>query len=292
LSFGALEMGGTHVVCLVGASVEEISARQEFATSRPDETLGRAVEFFQGSEAPLAAIGIGTFGPVELRPSHPRYGFITATPKPGWSNTDVLGSIRAGVGIPAVIDTDVNTAAIAEGRLGAGRSLDTFVYLTVGTGIGGGALVGGRPAHGLVHPEMGHVSVPRQPNDDYPGRCPFHADCLEGMASGPALAERFGPGEYLTGTVLADAVELEAGYLASGLRNLVYALAPERIVIGGGVARMPGLIARIAAKLRAELNGYPGLPEHAAGDFVVPAALGPMAGPWGALLLAQDAQAQ
>jgi fructokinase len=161
------------------------------------------------------------------------------------------------------------------------------VYLTVGTGVGAGAVIGGRIAHGLVHPEMGHISVVRQPGDDFPGLCPFHGDCLEGMAGGAAIAARWDrPAEQLDGAELSGAVEWEAAYLAGGLRTIVYTIAPQRIVIGGGVSVLPGLFPLLRAKLAALLGGYPGLPEHAAADFVVPAALGPLAGPVGALALA------
>ena len=156
-------------------------------------------------------------------------------------------------------DTDVTGAALGEGRWGAARGLRSFVYVTVGTGIGGGAVVGGAPVHGLPHPEMGHVSVTRLPGDDFPGICPFHGDCLEGMACGPAMAARWGrPAEELAGADLERAVDVEAHYLAAGLRNVVYVLAPERIVLGGGVAGLPGLLPALRARLAAALAGYPG----------------------------------
>jgi fructokinase len=203
---------------------------------------------------------------------------------------DVAGPLRAALGVPVGLDTDVNGAALGEGRWGAARGLDTFVYVTVGTGIGGGAVVGGRPAHGLVHAEMGHVGVRRQPGDTYPGHCPFHGDCLEGMASGRALAVRWGrPAQELTGEDLRRAVEWEAAYLADGLRTIVYTLAPRRIVVGGGVAGLPGLLQRVRTGLVAQLAGYPGLPDHAAPDFVVPPALGGRSGVAGALVLARQA---
>ena len=160
-----------------------------------EATLAEVVAFFAGSTPP-AAVGIASFGPVELRPGHPHYGHITSTPKPGWRDADLVGPIRAALGVPIGFDTDVAGAALGEGRWGAAQGLSTFVYMTVGTGIGAAAVVGGRPASGLGHAEMGHIAVPRQPGDTYPGRCPYHGDCLEGMAAGGAIAERFGrPGE-------------------------------------------------------------------------------------------------
>jgi fructokinase len=289
----AVEVGGTKVLCLVGSDPDHIVARTRIPTRKPAETLAQVLTFFQqevSSGGPLDAIGIASFGPLELRRSHPRYGFITTSPKPGWSEVDLVGPARRALGVPVGFDTDVNAAALGEGRWGAARGLDTFGYLTVGTGIGAGAVVEGRVIHGLGHPEMGHLSVPRQPGDHFAGHCPFHGDCWEGMASGAAIAARWGcPGERLRGDRLRAAVELEAGYLAAGLRSIVYAIAPQRIMIGGGVTRLPGLFPLVRANLREALAGYPGLDEHAAGDFIVPPALGPLAGPAGALVLAHHA---
>lgn len=286
--FGGIEAGGTKFVCVIGTEPEDIRARTRFPTTEPQETLQRAVDFFrENSHGQLHALGIASFGPVELRRHHPDYGHITTTPKPLWSGTDVVGYLRTALDVRIGFDTDVNGAALGEGRWGAAQGLGTFVYMTVGTGLGVGSVVDGTAAHGLVHPEMGHMSVPRQLGDAFPGRCPFHSNCLEGMASGPAIEERWGRrGETLTGSDLALAIDIEAGYLAAGLRNIAYTIAPERIVIGGGVAKLPGLIPRIRSKLIENLAGYPGLPEHSSDEFVVPAALGDMAGPVGALVLA------
>ncbi len=291
--FGALELGGTKVVCLVGSDPEHIVAQARIPTGGPTETLAEVFAFFRhevSSGGPLAAIGIASFGPLELRRSHPRYGFIRKTPKPGWSDVDMVGPVQSALGVPVGLDTDVNGAALAEGRWGAARDLDTFVYLTVGTGVGAGAVVEGRILHGLGHPEMGHLSVPRQPGDGFAGDCPFHGDCLEGMAGGAAIEARWGrPAEQLDGDELRAAVQLEAAYLATGLRSVVYLIAPRRIVIGGSVAGLPGLCPLLRARLADELAGYPGLPEHTADDFIVPAALGSLAGPAGALVLADRA---
>ncbi len=292
MRFGAVESGGTKVLCLIGSDPDHIVAQIRIPTGKPAETLAQVLAFFRqevASGGPLAAIGITSFGPLELRRSHPRYGFIRSSPKPGWSDVDLVGPLRA-LGVPMGFDTDVNGAALGEGRWGAARGLDTFVYLTVGTGIGAGAVVEGRIIHGLGHPEMGHLSVPRQPGDDFAGDCPFHTDCWEGMASGTAISARWGrPAEQLDGHELQAAVHLEAAYLAAGLRNIVYPLAPQRIVIGGSVTGLPGLFPLIRVNLSEALAGYPGLPEHDADDFVVPAALGPLAGPAGALVLADHA---
>lgn len=288
---GGIEAGGTKFVCVIGTGPGDLRATTRFDTGAPEVTLARVVRFFRDNAGgDLAALGVACFGPVELRRAHPHYGHITTTPKPGWSGIDVAGSLGEALGVPVGFDTDVNGAALGEGRWGAARGLTTFVYLTVGTGIGGGAVIGGRVAHGLVHAEMGHVAVPRRPGDEFPGACPFHRDCLEGLAAGPALEARWGrPSQTLAGADLAAAVELEAGYLAAGLRNLVYTIAPERIVVGGGVAKLPGLLPQVHDRLVEELAGYPGLPEHTAAGFVVPAALGDLAGPLGALVLAEHA---
>lgn len=287
---GGVEAGGTKFVCVVGASPGRIARAERFPTRDPAATIGDAIEFFRDAAASaggLDAIGVASFGPVELRPEDPRYGFITTTPKPGWSGTDLVGPLRIATGVPVGFDTDVNAAALAEGRWGAARGLRSFVYVTVGTGVGGGAVIDGAPVHGLPHPEMGHVSVARLPGDDFPGICPFHGDCLEGMASGPAIAARWGrPASELEGAELVAAVAAEAAYLAAGLRNIVYTLAPERIILGGGVTGLPGLVPAVRARLGEALGGYPGLAEHLADTFVVPPALGAHAGAAGALALA------
>ncbi len=294
MRWGAVEAGGTKVVCLVGSDPGHIVAQTRIPTGEPSRTLAKVVAFFReavDAGGALAAVGIASFGPLELRRSHPQYGFITTSPKPGWANVDMVGPLRSALGVPIGFDTDVNGAALGEGRWGAARGLDTFVYLTVGTGIGAGAVIDGRVAHGLVHPEMGHLSVPRQPGDDFPGDCPFHADCLEGMAGGAAISARWGrPAEHLDGDELRQAVELEAVYLAAGLRNIVYAIAPQRIVIGGSVSALPELYPLVRARLAEALADYPGLSEQVAENFVVPAALGPLAGPAGALVLAERAR--
>jgi fructokinase len=287
---GAVEAGGTKFVCLLGSSPDDIVARTRIPTGDdPTRTLAAVVDFFAEHPAP-AAVGIASFGPVELRPDHPQYGHITSTPKPGWRDVDLVGPIGSALGVPVGFDTDVAGAALGEGRWGAAQGLSTFVYMTVGTGIGAAAVVGGRLAIGLGHAEMGHVSVPRQPGDTYPGGCPYHGDCLEGMAAGGAIAARFGrPAEQLDGADLKQALEWEAGYLAAGLRTIVYTLFPERVVIGGSVPQLPGLFPLVRSTLLRMLAGYGTLPEHEAEDFVSPAGLGGLAGPAGALVLAENA---
>jgi fructokinase len=294
-AFGAIEAGGTKFVCAIGTGPDDVRLTDRFPTTEPSATLDRAAAFFRTAldrGACLSALGIAAFGPIETRVGHPGYGHLLATPKPGWTGADVVTPV-ASLGLPIGLDTDVVGAALGEGRWGAARGLHSYVYLTVGTGIGGGAIIDGRVARGVPHAEMGHQSVARRPGDTFAGVCPYHGDCLEGLASGPAIAARRGrPAEALSGRELAETVELEAAYLADGLRNIAYVIAPQRIVIGGGVAALPGLVDRVRELLRASFAGYPGVPEHAADDFVAPAALGALAGVLGGFVLAERAAAE
>lgn len=277
-------------MCAVGRSPEDIVDETRITTSDPASTIDSIVRFLAPHRESLTGVGVASFGPVELREGHPRLGSVTVTPKAGWSHTPIAPTIASVLDLPVGFDTDVNGAALGEGRWGAARGLDTFVYLTVGTGVGGGAVVGGAIAHGLVHPEMGHIAVRRMPGDGFEGICPFHGDCLEGMASGPAMEARWGrPAEELTGRASDDALRLEAHYLADGLRTVVYALAPQRIVVGGGVAGLPGLFDAVRASLQAALGGYPGLSEHDDPAFVSPAALAGRSGIAGGFVLAEMA---
>lgn len=281
---GSVEAGGTKFVCATGTGPHDIRRRSRIDTTTPDETIDRVLAFFLEA-GPVAAVGLASFGPLELRPSHPSFGHITTTPKPGWRGTDLVGPLRSGLGVPVRIETDVTGAAVGEFTWGAGRGLRNLVYVTVGTGIGGGGLIDGNPVPGLVHAEMGHVSVRRQPGDEFQGICPYHRDCLEGMASGPAIEARWGRPAHDLGPLAEEATALEAAYLASGLRNVVYAIAPERIILGGGVSNLPGLVEAVNAGLGAEMAGYAAQPEHATG-FVVPPALGADAGIAGGFALA------
>ena len=291
--FGGVEAGGTKFVCVVGSGPDDIRGETRFPTSTPAATLGEALRFFREQQAqhgPLGAIGIGSFGPVDLHPASARFGTITSTPKAGWPDTDVAGPFRRELGLPVAFDTDVNAAALGEWRFGAARGLDTFIYLTVGTGIGGGGLVNGRLMHGLIHPEMGHVRLPRDPGaDPFPGSCPFHGDCLEGLASGPAMAARWGrPAEALP--VEHAAWALEAHYLALALVGFICTLSPQRIVLGGGVMEQPQLLPLIRREVKALLNRYIQAPEilDDIEGYVVAPALRGRAGVIGALVLAEE----
>ncbi|HVF13820.1 MAG TPA: ROK family protein [Acidimicrobiales bacterium] len=291
---GGIELGGTKVVCVVGYGPEDVRAVERHPTTTPDETLAWAVtrlQAYQADHGPLVAVGLATFGPVDLRPDAPSYGRLLDTPKRRWAGADVVGPVRSAFpGLPVGVGSDVDGAALAEGAAGAARDLRDYAYVTIGTGVGMGIVVDGALVHGLLHPEMGHVTVPRQPGDTYQGSCFAHRDCLEGMASGTAMAARWGcPPDELEGDRLEAALALEARYLAAGLRNAVYAFAPERIVLGGGVAQMPGLVERVRRELAVSLGGYPGLAEYGRPNFVVAAGLGDRAGPAGALVLATTA---
>ena len=290
-----VELGGTKILCLIGTGPDDVRRSVRIDVGEPGPTLAAAVAFFrlaasEGLEP--RAIGIGSFGPVDLSPTSSTWGFVTTTPKPMWSGADVVGPFVDALGVPAGFDTDVNAAALAEGRWGAAVGLSDYVYLTIGTGIGGGAVVGGRIVHGLGHPEMGHIAVPRVAGDDFPGRCPFHGDCLEGMASGPAVGDRFGRrAETLTGADRERSVDLVSRYLGAGLRSIACVLAPQRFVLGGGLASMPGVVEATAVHTARELRDYPGVVAHQAPGFVVAAGLGGMAGPLGTLVLAERALA-
>ena len=291
--WGGIEAGGTKFVCAVGTGPDDLRAEVRFPTTTPEETIGRAIQFFQQhrKEETLAAIGIASFGPVDPHPDSPTFGYITTTPKPGWAHTDVAGPIRRALGVPVGFDTDVNAAALGEHRWGAAQGLDTFIYLTIGTGIGGGGMVNGKLIHGLIHPEMGHIRIPHDWNlDPYAGFCPYHGDCLEGLAAGPALEERWGQrGETLP--VDHPAWQLEAEYLALGLMNFICVLSPQRIIMGGGVMQQPHLLPLVRRRVRELLNGYLQVPmilEHL-DDYIVPPELGSRAGVLGAIALGQQA---
>ena len=287
---GGIEAGGTKFVCAVGTGPDDLRAVERFPTTTPDETLARAVAFFEAQPEPVPAVGIGSFGPADVDPDSPTWGHVTSTPKPGWGGADVAGPVARALGVPVGFDTDVNAAALAEHRWGAAQDLGTFVYLTVGTGIGGGAFVGGRRAHGLTHPEMGHLRLPRVDGDDFEGVCPYHGDCWEGLANGPAIEARWGtappdlPDDH-------PAWALEARYLALGVVNLVLTLSPQRVVMGGGVMSGGRLFPAVRAEVQRLLNGYvqaPALLDDIDG-YVVPPGLGGQAGVLGALALAADA---
>jgi fructokinase len=288
--YGGIEAGGTKFVCAIGSGPDDVLAEASFPTTTPAETLERAVQFFRkaAGRKKLLAVGIASFGPLDLDPASATFGHITTTPKAGWLQVNIMGMIGDALRAPVFMDTDVNGAALAESLWGAGRGRDPLVYITVGTGIGGGLLCNGAPVHGLQHPEIGHIYLPHDTSlDPFPGSCPYHGDCLEGLAAGTALAERWGqPAESLPPE--HEAWDLEAHYLGLALSNLTCTVAPQAIVVGGGVLEQPHLLDRIRRETERRLNAYiqspwlkPGLKE-----YIVGAGLGRRAGVLGAIALA------
>jgi fructokinase len=285
--YGGIEGGGTKWELAVGTGPDDLRAVETIPTTTPAETIGRALAFFE-REGPVDAVGIGSFGPLDAKPESPTWGHITTTPKPGWANADVAPQIRDRLGVPVAFDTDVNAAALGEHRWGAAQGLDTFCYVTVGTGIGGGAMVGGRIVHGLMHPEFGHMRIPHDLGEDpFAGACPYHGDCWEGLASGKALEARWGAPACDLDDDAAWA--LEARYLALGLVAVISVLSPERIVVGGGVTRRPSLLPLVRAEVVALLNGYLDAPAVGEGiaTYITRPALDTRAGVLGAIALAQ-----
>ena len=291
--YGGIEAGGTKFVCVVGSGPHDIRDETRFPTTSPEETIGQAIAFFeqQTRVAPLRAIGIGSFGPVDLNPDSKTFGYITTTPKPGWAHTDVVGWLQSALDLPVTFDTDVNAAAFGEYRWGAARDLDPSIYVTVGTGIGGGIICQGRPLHGLIHPEVGHMLLPHDWKlDPFRGVCPYHGDCFEGLASGPALQARWGqPAE----TLPADhpAWELEARYVALAVSNLILCYSPRRVILGGGVMQCDVLFPLVRRHVQAALNGYVQSADitERIDAYIVPPALGNRAGVLGAIALAIEA---
>jgi len=289
--YGGIEAGGTKFVCAIGSGPEHILDEVRFPTTTPDETIQRAVDFFAPHAAQLHCIGLGSFGPFDVNPASPTYGYITTTPKPGWTNTNILGMLQEKLSLPFVVDLDVVVAGMGEATWGASRSDRTSLYLTIGTGIGGGFIVDGQPHRGLVAVEMGHIRLPRDPSrDPFAGACPYHGDCFEGVAAGPAIQARFGQ----RGETLPDDHpywRIEAEYIAYALVNYILTLAPERIIIGGGIMQREFMFPTVRRKTQELLNGYV---QHDAilkhiDKYIVPPALGNRSGMLGAITLAKNA---
>ncbi len=290
--YGGIEAGGTKFVCVVAGGPGHIVDEIRFKTTTPAETLGRAVQFFQPfvAEGQIRAIGVGAFGPLDLNPESPTYGFITATPKPGWSHANVLETLRQALKTSIALDTDVNVAGLGEYHWGAGKGADPLLYLTIGTGIGGGYIKDGRSLIGMLHPEMGHLRIPHsRERDPFPGSCPFHGDCFEGLASGPAIEKRLGS----RGAVIPeeDAFwDIEADYIALALMNYIVTLSPKRIVLGGGVMQREFLFPKVRRRVRELLNGYvssKSILENIEG-YILPPGLGNQSGSLGAIALAMQ----
>lgn len=286
MRIGALEAGGTKMVCAVGDENGQILERVSIVTENPDKTMPEILEFFR--QYTLDAIGIGTFGPVDLDRTSPTYGYITSTPKISWRNFNLLGSMKREFAVPIGLDTDVNASAIGEASYGITRGLDSSIYITVGTGIGVGVILDGKAVHGMQHPEAGHILLVRHPEDNYTGRCPYHPNCLEGLASGPAIEERFGvkaaelPGDSL-------AWEIESFYLAQALVDFTLVYSPKRIVLGGGVMHQKQLFPKIREKYREMLNHYVDTPYvKNLNNYIVPYSLDDNQGIMGCIRIGLD----
>ena len=292
-AFGGIEAGGTKFVCAVGTGPDDIRAEIRLPTESSEVTMGRVIDFFRGQQEQhdIASIGVASFGPVDPDPDSRTFGHITNTPKPGWANTPVAPILRDAFDVPIGFDTDVNVAALGEHSWGAAQEVDTFVYLTIGTGIGGGGMVDGNLLHGLIHPEMGHIAIPHNwERDPFAGTCPFHGDCWEGLANGPALEERWGQaGESLPEG--HEAWSLEAHYIALGVTSIMMILSPQMVVLGGGVMEQAHLFPLVHREVQSQLNGYiqsPAILEEIE-SYIVPPALGGRSGVLGAIALAQRA---
>jgi len=289
--YGALEAGGTKFICAVGAGPHDLRSELTLPTLDPAATLAAVHRFFDAAQArhgAIAGFGVAAFGPVDLNPSSATWGSITSTPKAGWSHTDIAQRLKHAYGRPVAFDTDVNGAALGEAHWGAGQDVESLAYVTVGTGVGGGLSIRGRPLHGLMHPEMGHIRVSRHPADRYGGCCPFHGDCLEGLASGPAIVGRWGSILSLL-PECHEAWEMEAFYIGQLLHVITAVASPHRIVLGGGAGGLPAIRSRSIRALRSSLAGYPSVESLASKleEYVVGPGLGGRSGLLGALRMAQ-----
>jgi len=251
--FGALEAGGTKMVCAVGNENGEILERVSIPTETPEVTMPKMLEYFQGKG--ILALGIGCFGPIDLNEASETYGYITTTPKLAWKNYDICGYFRGHLVIPVGFDTDVNGSLLGEAAWGCLKGLDTAMYITIGTGIGAGVMAGGRLLHGMLHPECGHMLLPVRSDDHYAGKCPYHGTCLEGLAAGPAIEARWGQ-KAETLYDRPEVWELEAHYLALAVVNFIMTLSPQKIILGGGVMHKDGLMPMVREKVTQMLAGY------------------------------------
>lgn len=292
--YGAIEAGGTKFVCSIASDPDHYYDEVRFPTTTPEETIGRAIDFFRErmKTYPIRSIGVASFGPIDMNRQSPFYGYITSTPKPGWDHTDLIGPLERALGVPCVFDTDVNGAALAEYRWGNPKGVRSLVYYTIGTGVGAGVVIDGKPLHGLMHPEAGHVPlIQDKERDPYDGFCPYHGNCMEGLCAGPSIQKRFGVPAADLGTdhpfwpVLAN-------YIAQACVAQILMLSPEKIVLGGGVMHQTQLFPLIREETRRLLNGYI---RHSVilgdlEDYITPPVLGDRAGACGAVALAQSAE--
>ena len=287
--YGALEAGGTKMVCALGDENGNILERISIPTRTPAETMGPMIDFFRGKG--IRALGIGCFGPVDLNKKSPTYGYITSTPKLAWQNFPIVAEFQKALGVPVGFDTDVNAAALGEATWGCTKDVENSIYITVGTGVGVGVIINGKPYHGMMHPEGGHILLGRHPDDPMVGSgCPFHENCLEGLAAGPSLEKRWGvKGAELSGR--KEVWQLEAYYIGQALADYILILSPERIVLGGGVTHQEGLLALIRQETEKQLAGY--IRTNAIQNldsYIVGVSLNDNQGVMGAVKLAMDAE--
>ena len=286
MKLGALEAGGTKMVCAIGDETGKIFEQTSIPTTTPDETISACIDYFKDKD--IEALGIACFGPIDLDRNSSTYGYITTTPKPGWANVDIVGKVKEPLNIPIGFDTDVNGSLLGEVTYGDSKGLTDAVYFTIGTGIGAGVISGGNLVHGMMHPEAGHMLMVPREDDDYKGHCPFHGTCLEGMAAGPAIEERWGA----KGVELADRDEvwdLEAYYIAQAMLTCIMVLSPQRIILGGGVMHQEQLFPRVREKTKELLHAYIKTPQMEDLDhYIVPASLNDDQGIMGCLKLALD----
>jgi fructokinase len=289
--YGGIEGGGTKFNCVVGSGPDHIIAEARFPTTTPAETIGQVCEFFEPYVSQLQGLGLGSFGPFDVDRRSPTYGYITTTPKPHWGSTNVLGMLEEKLKLPMVADMDVVVAGLGEAKWGASKHDTHSLYLTIGTGIGGGYIVNGNPFHGLTSLEMGHIRIPHDLKlDPFQGACPYHGDCFEGLCSGPAVEARLGQ----RGETIVDEHpfwDIEAGYIASALVNYILSLAPQRIIIGGGVMQKSSMFPTVRRKVQELLNNYihHDMIINRINEYIVPPALGGRAGMLGVIALIMDA---
>ena len=287
MRLGALEAGGTKMVCAIGDETGKIFDKVSIATGTPETTIPKLIAYFEDKK--VAALGIASFGPVELDKKAAKYGYITTSTKFAWQNYDLVGSFQRALHCPIGFDTDVNGAVLGEVTFGAAKGKNCVMYLTIGTGIGAGIYIEGKLLHGMLHPEAGHVLIQKRSNDHYEGKCPYHKNCLEGLASGPAMEERWGQKAALL-TDREEVWELEADYIAQALTDYIMTVSPEMIILGGGVMHQEQLFPLIRTKVQAYLGGYLKAPELADMEqYIVPASLHDDQGIMGCLELARIA---
>ncbi|MCI6947717.1 MAG: ROK family protein [Oliverpabstia sp.] len=284
--YGALEAGGTKMVCALGDENGTILEQTSIPTTTPEETLSAIIDWFRDKE--IASLGVACFGPIDLRRNSPTYGYITTTPKKVWANVDIVGILKRALGVPVGFDTDVNGSLLGEVTYGQARGLTDAVYITIGTGVGAGILSGGHLVHGMLHPEFGHIPVVKHPDDMYEGHCPYHGSCFEGMAAGPAIEERWGQ-KAITLKDDPKVWDIEAHYIAEACTTLIMTLSPQIIILGGGVMHQAQLFPLIREKVKSMVNGYVLTDEFADLDhYIVPASLHDDQGIMGAIKLAID----